>query len=99
MIGVLDADPAGAASLGHVHGEAISVRADDESQAVVAIDCGGAGGGKQHPDLRLGGYAAPREPVGKAMQGGGAPAGETPPRPRSEGVSRAGPLPPRDTPQ
>src|SRR3989442_3617140 len=48
MIGVLHADPAGAEALGHVHGEAIGVRADDESEAVVAIDCGGGWGGGQH---------------------------------------------------
>src|ERR1700687_1618182 len=68
MIGVLDADPAGAESLSHVHGEAISVRSDDESQAVVAIDCGGAGCGTQHLDLWLGINAAQGEHVEIAAQ-------------------------------
>src|SRR6202171_2241354 len=68
MIGVLDADPAGAESLSHVHGEAIGVRSDDESQAVVAIDCGGARCGSQHLNLWLGINAAQGEHVEIAAQ-------------------------------
>src|SRR5260370_32820987 len=51
MIGVLHADPTGAESLGHVHSEAIGVRADNKAEAIVAIDGGGAGRGAQHFDL------------------------------------------------
>src|SRR5882762_72547 len=68
MIGLLDADPAGAESLSHVHGEAIGVWSDDESQAVVAIDCGGAGCGTQHLNLWLEINAAQGEHVEIAAQ-------------------------------
>ncbi len=68
MIGVLHADPAGAEAFGHVHGEAIGVRADDQAEAIVAIDGGRAGRGAQHFDFRQRIDAAQGEHVEIAVQ-------------------------------
>ena len=43
MVGVADADPAGAMLLGFVHGDLVRLRPDDQTQAVVAVDGGDAG--------------------------------------------------------
>src|SRR5258706_11070253 len=76
MIGVLHADPAGAESLGHVHSEAIGVRADDEAEAIVAIDGGGAGRRAQHFDLWPWINAAQGKHVEVAVQAGDAVGGD-----------------------
>src|SRR5438034_100381 len=72
MIGVLHADPTGAETLGHVHGEAVGVRADDEAEAIVAIDGGGAGRRAQHFDLWPWINAAQGKHVEVAVQAGDA---------------------------
>src|SRR6266699_4615945 len=72
MIGVLDADPAGAEALGHVHGKAVSVRANDKAQAIVAVDRSRGGRRAQHSDLWLGINAAQSKHVEIAMQAGNA---------------------------
>src|SRR5260370_4678718 len=72
MIGVLHADPTGAESLGHVHSEAIGVRADNKAEAIVAIDGGGAGSGAQHFDFRPWIDAAQGEHVEVTVEAGDA---------------------------
>src|SRR5579872_4647056 len=53
MVGVADADPAGAGFRGHVHGDAIRMGTYDETKAVVAVDGGGAHGGADCGDFGL----------------------------------------------
>src|SRR5437667_1706772 len=63
MISVLHANPAGAEAFGHVHGEAVGMRADDKAEAIVAIDRGRGGCRAQHFDFRPGIDAAQSEHV------------------------------------
>lgn len=54
MVGVADADPAGACLFRHVHGEAIRMWADNKAETVIAIHGGGAQRGTHDGDFWLG---------------------------------------------
>ena len=54
MIGVADADPAGAGFFRHVHGDAIRMGTDNKAEPVVAVDRRGAHRGANDFDFRIG---------------------------------------------